>query len=172
MVAFWKTLGERVMTVLLSAVLLAAIAANGALVWTLSRQIVVGIETLQAERPVVILGVELDRARVPRNGALTYHVEAIRTRADCVGAGVTRWLISATGWQHRLAEDARDPLGEPGHALHTITLPLPELPARGGNSWRLMSTLSFACDEGLRHVRFSTPYFELTAPGAASEAGR
>ena len=36
-----------------------------------------------------------------------------------------------------------------------------------------MSTVSYECDEGMRHVRFSTPYFEvLAAPrgddGAAS----
>jgi hypothetical protein len=167
MQALWGSLNERVMTIFVSGLLLLAVAANGVLIWTLSRPIVVGVQTLEAERPIVVLGVELDRARVPRRGQLAYHVEMIRTRAGCVGRGTSRWLISATGSQHRMP-DERVVLGEPGHTLRTITMRLPELPRQGGDRWRLMSTLSFECDGGMRHVGFSTPYFELIDPDAGS----
>lgn len=160
----WKAFGDRLMGVLVGALLVAAIGANGALVWTLTRQLVVGMPLPEAELPVVILGVELEAERVREHGELTYAVEYIRTRSDCVGAGVTRWLISASGWQHRLDSDAADNLfTEPGHNLARVSLRLPPLPARGGRSWRLMSTLSYECDDGMRHVRFRTPYFEIIA---------
>jgi hypothetical protein len=169
----WKVLGERVIAFLLGALLLVAIGANGALVLTLTRQVVIGIPAPEAARPVAILGVELAAELVPEGGELTYLVEYIHTRSDCVGAGVTRWLISASGWQHRLEGDTGTLFNDPGHNLAWVSLRLPRLPAHGGRSWRLMSTVSYECDEGMRHVRFSTPYFEvLGAPrgddGAAS----
>jgi hypothetical protein len=169
----WKAFGDRLVGV--GALLVAAIGANGALVWTLTRQVVVGMPAPEAERPVVILGIELEAERVREHGELTYVVEYIRTRSDCVGAGVTRWLISASGWQHRLDSDAASNLfTEPGHNLVRVSLRLPPLPARGGRSWRLMSTLSYECDEGMRHVRFRTPYFEIVAgsPGDDGVADR
>ena len=110
----WKVLGERVIAFLLGALLLVAIGANGALVLTLTRQVVIGIPASEAARPVAILGVELAAELVPEGGELTYLVEYIHTRSDCVGAGVTRWLISAS----RLAAPARGrrrhPLQRPG----------------------------------------------------------